>query len=215
MNLIATEAQFTTVSSPFSLKNTRKNIMKPPFTAITAITLAAAVLISANAFAQSFELTSADVSSAAPIAAQHVFAGFGCTGGNISPALAWKNPPAGTKSFAVMLHDQDAPTGGAGFWHWVVVNLPATATGLPRGAGAASGNALPEAARQINTDFGAPGYGGPCPPQGREPHRYTFTVYALKVDKLDLPANATASLTGFMVNGNALGKASFVARYGR
>jgi Raf kinase inhibitor-like YbhB/YbcL family protein len=184
-------------------------------TSFTQCALAIATLFGTAAHAQSFEVTSPDVSAVAPIAAQFVFNGFGCTGGNLSPALSWKNPPAGTKSFAVMLHDQDAPTGGAGFWHWVVVNLPANVTSLPQGAGAADGKNLPASARQINTDFGAPGYGGPCPPQGREPHRYTFTVYALKVDKLDLPTNATASFAGFMVNGNALGKASFVARYGR
>ena len=191
--------------------------MKTTFRTLAIATAATAALTvaSLNANAQAFELTSADVSAAAPIAAKHVFSGFGCTGGNQSPALSWKNAPAGTKSFAVMLHDQDAPTGGAGFWHWVVVNLPASATSLPAGAGAADGKALPAGASQINTDFGAPGYGGPCPPQGRDAHRYTFTVYALKVDKLDLPANATASLTGFMVNGNALGKASFAARYSR
>ena len=180
-------------------------------TILTSLALAATLICTAQA--QTFELSSPDESAAAPIAAQHVFNGFGCTGSNLSPALNWKNPPEGTKSFAVMLHDQDAPTGGAGFWHWVVVNLPASTTGLPQGAG--DGKALPTGALQINTDFGAPGYGGPCPPQGREAHRYTFTVYALKVDKLELPANATASLTGFMVNGNAIGKASFIARFGR
>jgi Raf kinase inhibitor-like YbhB/YbcL family protein len=186
--------------------------MRNIFTSLAFVVLAAT---GTAANAQAFDLTSPDISLAQPIAGKHVFNGFGCTGGNVSPALSWKNPPAGTKSFAVMVHDADAPTGGAGFWHWVVVNLPGNVTGLPQGAGAANSNALPESARQINTDFGAPGWGGPCPPQGRAPHRYTFTVYALKVDKLDLPANATASLTGFMVNGNALGKASIEARYGR
>ncbi len=172
-------------------------------------------LTGAAANAQAFELSSADISPTQPIAMKHVFNGFGCTGENISPALSWKNAPVGTKSFAVMVHDADAPTGGAGFWHWVLVNLPANTTGLAQGAGSATSKVLPDAARQINTDFGAPGWGGPCPPQGRAPHRYTFTVYALGVDKLDLPANATASLTGFMVNSNALGKASIEARYGR
>jgi Raf kinase inhibitor-like YbhB/YbcL family protein len=184
-------------------------------TSFTLHTLALAALISGGAQAQSFELTSPDVAPGALIAAPYIFNGFGCTGGNLSPELNWKNPPAGTKSFAVLFHDQDAPTGGAGFWHWVAINLPATTTSLPRGAGTADGKNLPANTRQINTDFGAPGYGGPCPPQGREPHRYTFTVYALKVDKLDLPANATASFAGFMVNGNSLGKASIAARYGR
>ena len=181
----------------------------------TSLALSAISLSGLAAYAQAFELSSPDINPAQPIAMKHVFNGFGCTGENTSPALSWKNAPTGTKSFAVMVHDADAPTGGAGFWHWVVVNLPASASGLPSGAGAASSNALPEAARQINTDFGAPGWGGPCPPQGRVPHRYTFTVYALKVDKLELPANATASLAGFMVNGNALAKASIEARYGR
>lgn len=181
----------------------------------TSLALSSIAFSGSAAYAQAFELSSPDINPAQPIAMKHVFNGFGCAGENISPALSWKNAPAGTKSFAVMVHDADAPTGGAGFWHWVVVNLPASAGGLPSGAGAASSNSLPQAARQINTDFGSPGWGGPCPPQGRAPHRYTFTVYALKVDKLDLPATATASLTGFMVNGNALAKASIEARYGR
>lgn len=189
--------------------------MKNTLKSLAPLAIAIAALTGAAAQAQAFELTSPDLSPNQPIAMKHVFNGFGCTGDNISPALNWKNPPAGTKSFAVMVHDADAPTGGAGFWHWVVVNLPASTSGLAQGAGAAASKALPDAARQINTDFGAPGWGGPCPPQGRAPHRYTFTVYALGVNKLDLPANATASLTGFMVNGNALGKASIEARYGR
>lgn len=182
---------------------------------LTSLAISFVALGGTAVHAQAFELSSPDISSEQPIAAKHVFNGFGCTGGNISPALSWKNPPTGTKSFAVMVHDADAPTGGAGFWHWVVVNLTADTSGLAQGEGAASGNLLPATALQINTDFGAPGWGGPCPPQGRAPHRYTFTVYALKVDKLDLPSNATASLTGFMVNANALGKASLEARYGR
>jgi Raf kinase inhibitor-like YbhB/YbcL family protein len=184
-------------------------------TFLTLFTAVAAVTGAASAHADKFTLSSTDIAPGKTIAMQHVFNGFGCTGGNISPALSWKNPPAGTKSFAVMVHDPDAPTGGAGFWHWVVVNLPASATSLPQGAGAADGKALPETARQINTDFGTPGWGGPCPPQSDKPHRYNFTVYALKVDKLDLPANATASLTGFMVNGNAIGKAKLTGLFGR
>jgi Raf kinase inhibitor-like YbhB/YbcL family protein len=178
-------------------------------------TIYATLVTGAHGSDQTFQLTSTDVSAATPIAAKHVFAGFGCSGGDLSPALSWKNPPTGTRSFAILMHDQDAPTGGAGFWHWVVVNLPAGTTSLAQGAGAVHGKALPEGTRQISTDFGTASYGGPCPPQGRQAHRYTFTVYALKVDKLELPANATASFAGFMVNANSLGKASFVARYGR
>jgi len=165
--------------------------------------------------AQSFELSSPDIAAGQPIGQRFVFNGFGCTGQNISPALSWKNAPADTKSFAVMVHDPDAPTGGAGFWHWVVVNLPATTTSLAQGAGTADGKLLPTGAQQIATDFGTPGWGGPCPPAGDPPHRYNVTVYALKVEKLELPSNATASLTGFMVNGNTIAKATLSARFGR
>jgi Raf kinase inhibitor-like YbhB/YbcL family protein len=166
-------------------------------------------------WADGLELSSPEIKVNEPIPAAQVFNGFGCTGQNISPALNWKNAPAGTKSFAVMVHDPDAPTGGAGFWHWVVLNLPASTTGLPRGAGTADGKGLPAGAKQITTDYGNPGWGGPCPPQGSEPHMYYFTVYALKVDKLDLPANATASLAGFMINANAIDKAVITAFYSR
>lgn len=162
-----------------------------------------------------FQASSPDVVAGKPIAARFIYNGFGCTGQNVSPAIMWKNPPAGTKSFALMVHDPDAPTGGAGFWHWVVVNIPVGTTFLAQGSGTADGKGLPAGTRQINTDFGAPGWGGPCPPAGDKPHRYNFTVYALKVDKLDLPATATASLAGFMVNSNVLGRATFTGTFGR
>jgi Raf kinase inhibitor-like YbhB/YbcL family protein len=165
--------------------------------------------------AQTLQIQSADIAAGQAIPQRFAYNGFGCTGQNLSPALTWSNPPAGTKGYAVMVHDADAVTGGAGFWHWAVVNLAAGTSGLARGAGTADGQALPETARQIATDFGTPGWGGPCPPAGDKPHRYTFTVYALKVDKLDLPPNATASLSGFMVNANAIAKASFTSTYGR
>lgn len=122
-----------------------------------------------TAFAQSFQLQSSDVSNHNPMADRFAFKGFGCTGENISPALAWQNAPAGTKSFAVMVHDPDAVTGGAGFWHWVVINLPASLSGLRQGDGSADGARLPPGTRQIATDFGTPGWGGPCPPVGDAP----------------------------------------------
>ena len=173
------------------------------------------VALSLTTNAHSFEASSADIKPNTTIAQKFAFNGFGCTGENLSPEINWKNPPAGTKSFALMVHDPDAPTGGAGFWHWVVVDIPTTSSGLVQGAGIADGRALPVNARQINTDFGTPGWGGPCPPAGDKPHHYNFTVYALKVEKLDLAPNATAALTGFMVNMNAIGKASFTGLYGR
>jgi Raf kinase inhibitor-like YbhB/YbcL family protein len=182
---------------------------------LTAVALAGGFVLTPVAHAQNFELKSTDIAAGQTVPQTFAFNGFGCTGGNVSPALQWRHAPEGTKSIAVMVHDADAATGGAGFWHWVVVNLPPTLAGLPRGAGAAAGQALPEGVRQIPTDFGSPGWGGPCPPAGEKAHRYTFTAYALKIEKLELPANATASLTGFMVNMNSLAKASFTALYGR
>jgi hypothetical protein len=161
--------------------------------------------------AQAMTLSSADIAPGAKIADTHVFSGFGCSGKNQSPALSWAGAPKETQSFAVLVHDPDAPTGGAGWWHWVVYDLPASTTGLPAGVG----DKLPAGSKQGTTDFGAPGWGGPCPPPGDKPHRYVFTVYALKVAKLELPPNATASLIGFMVNANSIGKAELQGVYGR
>jgi Raf kinase inhibitor-like YbhB/YbcL family protein len=167
------------------------------------------------AYAQGFKLESSDIKPNAAISEEQVFNGFGCAGKNVSPALKWSGAPKGTKSFALLVHDPDAPTGGAGWWHWVVVNIPAEATELKKDAGKADGANLQKGAAQINTDFGAPGWGGPCPPAGSKPHRYVFSLHALKVEKLDLPPTATASLAGFMVNANSLGKATLTGKYGR
>ena len=166
------------------------------------------------AHAAGFTLSSPTIKPGSTLTQAQVFNGFGCSGQNISPALKWSGAPAGTKSFAVTVYDPDAPT-GSGWWHWVVINLPADTAGLAEGAGTADGKALPAGARQGRTDFGAPGFGGACPPQGDKPHRYIFTVYALKTDKIDVPADATAALIGFMLNANKLATASFTAKYGR
>jgi Raf kinase inhibitor-like YbhB/YbcL family protein len=168
----------------------------------------------ASAHAAGFTLSSPDIKAGAMMPKNFEFNGFGCSGDNKSPALKWSGAPAGTKGYAVTMYDPDAPT-GSGWWHWVVIDIPAATSGLPADAGAADGKALPAGAVQIRTDFGQRAWGGTCPPQGDKPHRYIFTVHALKVDKLDVPADATAALTGFMIHANELGKASFTAKYGR
>jgi Raf kinase inhibitor-like YbhB/YbcL family protein len=160
-----------------------------------------------------FLLKSADVKAGATLTDQQVFNGFGCSGANVSPQLAWENAPAGTRSFVVTVYDPDAPT-GSGWWHWVVYNVPATTTALAQGAGSDKAP-LPEGAVQGRTDFGAPGFGGACPPVGDKPHRYVFTVYALKVEKLEAAADASPALIGFMTHANSLGSATFTAKYGR
>ena len=161
-----------------------------------------------------FTLTSPDIAADSTIDRKFEFDGFGCSGENKSPALKWSGAPAGTKSYAVTLYDPDAPT-GSGFWHWFVVNIPGNVTELASNAGAIGGANLPKGARHVRIDYGISGFGGPCPPEGDPPHRYIFTVHALKVERLDIPADATAAVAGFMVNANSLGKASFTAKYGR
>ena len=159
-----------------------------------------------------FRMTAPDLVTKGRVAVSHVFNGMGCTGQNMSPALEWANPPAGTKSFAVTMYDPDAPT-GSGWWHWVMYNIPAGTTGLVAGAG--SGRNAPRGSAQGRTDFGSKGYGGPCPPTGDKPHHYHITVFALKVDKIDVPGDATAAYVGFNLNANKLATARVTGLYGR
>ena len=174
-----------------------------------------------------FTLSSPDLASGT-FGSKFILNGFGCTGSNVSPRLRWSNVPAGTKSLALQVRDLDAPT-GSGFWHWVVYNIPATATELPQGAGN-SANTLPAPAFGGANDFfdtGATGvngnYGGPCPPAGDKPHRYVFTLYALAVADVEaaggIPKTGTPALHSFILNkglgDKLLGTASFTARYQR
>jgi Raf kinase inhibitor-like YbhB/YbcL family protein len=161
--------------------------------------------------ANAMTVTSPDIKPGAKIADEQVFNGWDCTGKNVSPALSWSGAPKDTKSFAVSLYDPDAPI-GSGFWHWWVANIPATVTSLPKGAGGGTG--LPDGAVQSHNDFSLAGYGGPCPPKGK-PHRYVITVYALKVDKLDVDDKASPAVFGFYANANALAKATLTGLYGR
>ena len=161
-------------------------------------------------------LTSASFQDGDYLSNDHVLSeayGFGCAGGNRSPQLSWSGAPEGTQSFALTCFDPDAPT-GSGFWHWVVVNIPKDVTSLDAGAGDPAGGSLPTGALQVRTDFGAPGYGGPCPPEGDRPHRYIFTVWALG-DTLPLDADASGAMVGFYLNQNVLAKATLTGRYGR
>ena len=174
----------------------------------------AMLLLPGATFAADFRLTSPTVKDKSTIGSEHVFNGFGCSGNNTSPELRWKHPPKGTKSFAVTVYDPDAPT-GSGWWHWVMFNIPPDSTSHPAGAGKLESGGAPQGSIQSDTDFGQPGYGGPCPPQGDKPHRYVFTVYALKVDQLPLQKEASGAMVGYYLNQNKLGKASFTAKYGR
>jgi Raf kinase inhibitor-like YbhB/YbcL family protein len=173
-----------------------------------------ALMFGSLVHAENFGLTSQTVDPDSRLTAHHVYNSFGCTGKNVSPQLQWTPGPEGTKSYAVTVYDPDAPT-GSGWWHWIVYNIPADVTELRAGAGDVSGNALPDGAIHGRTDFGTFDFGGACPPSGDEDHRYIFTVFALKTEKIDVPTDATAALIGFMINTNKIGEASFTAKYGR
>lgn len=164
-----------------------------------------------RATAGKMTLSSPDFAANGVLKSAQVANGFGCQGQNISPALNWSHVPKGTQSLVLTMYDPDAPT-GSGFWHWNVYNLPADSSGLPAGAG--QGKGLPEGAVQLNHDGGASGYVGACPPVGDRPHRYIFTLYALR-EKLDLPAGASPAYLGFNLNGKVLAKAQLTGRYGR
>jgi len=183
-------------------------------TSALLITAFAALSTAAAQKPAKFTVTSPDLHAGQRIASAQVFNGMGCTGSDISPALEWHGAPAKTKSYAITLYDPDAPT-GSGWWHWVVYNIPASVTKLAAGAGDPKKNLLPPGAAQGNTDFGSPGYGGPCPPAGDKPHPYHLTVIALDIDKLDIPATATAAYVGFNLHGHTIGKAEITALYGR
>lgn len=164
--------------------------------------------------ASTFKLHSPDFADNAVLPKAHVHTAMGAGGDNISPALAWSGAPPGTKSFALNVHDPDAPT-GSGWWHWVLYDIPATTTELKRGAGSAKGDLLPRGAKQGRTDFGSHEYGGAAPPPGHGNHRYVFTLYALNVDKLEASPDASAAYIGFLIHFAKIGEAKTTALYGR
>ncbi len=159
-------------------------------------------------------LTSASFQDGDYLSNDHVLSaayGFGCDGGNLSPQFSWTGVPDGTKSLALTCFDPDAPT-GSGFWHWVMINIPPDTTSLELGAGSADSGKLPAGTVQVRTDFGAPGYGGPCPPEGDHPHRYIFTLSAVSLDEIP---DVSAAVVGFFLNFNTIEKASLMGLYKR
>ena len=157
----------------------------------------------------SFLLTSQDVADGVTMAAP-----FTAAGGSTSPQLRWSGFPAGTRSFVVSCFDPDAPT-PAGFWHWTVLDLPATTTSLPRGAGSPDGAGLPAGALQTRNDGGGTGYTGAAPPRGDRPHRYVFAVHALDVQTLGLDASTTATAVAFTTLFHTLARATLTPVFAR
>jgi Raf kinase inhibitor-like YbhB/YbcL family protein len=148
----------------------------------------------------SFTLTSTDVTDGQPL--DEIFAHPSVGGKNLSPQLAWSDFPEGSRGFVVTCFDPDAPT-GSGFWHWSLVNLPASVTELERGA-----DPLPEGAFCVRNDYGDQNYGGAAPPPGDRPHRYVFAVHALDVDRLEVGPDATPAYVGFNLAFHTLARAT-------
>jgi Raf kinase inhibitor-like YbhB/YbcL family protein len=132
----------------------------------------------------------------------------GCGGENRSPQLAWSGAPPETRSYAITCFDPDAPT-GAGYWHWVLWNVPASVTRL------ALGESRPKGSTTGRNDYGASEYGGPCPPKGDGAHRYVFTVYALDVASLDgVDEGLTGASLLFTMRGHVLAQGSITGTFG-
>jgi Raf kinase inhibitor-like YbhB/YbcL family protein len=155
--------------------------------------------------AGSFTVTSTDVATAEPLSDDHAFAG-----GNTSPQLSWSGFPEATKGFVVTCFDPDAPI-VSGFWHWVLVNLPATVTSLETGAGTTE--RLENGAFHVRNDFGTKNYGGAAPPAGDQVHRYYFVVHAIDVEALDVDSDATPAVVSFNLAFHTLARATLTPTY--
>jgi Raf kinase inhibitor-like YbhB/YbcL family protein len=160
-----------------------------------------------------FDVTSDDVADGEILSQAQVADFMGYSGENKSPQLSWSGFPAATKSFAITVHDPDAPT-GSGFWHWQVVNIPADVTGLATGAGSTNPEDLPDGVLQTRNDAGTVGYAGAAPPPGDLAHRYVHTVHALDVAHLDVDANASAAVVGSNLRFHAIARAQIVPIFG-
>jgi Raf kinase inhibitor-like YbhB/YbcL family protein len=156
----------------------------------------------------SFDLTSEDVADGQPLDPRYVHTSAG--GENVSPQLAWTGAPADTRGFVVTCYDPDAPT-TSGFWHWVLVNVPAGVTELARGAGSNP----PAGSFHVRNDYGSTEYGGAAPPAGDRTHRYVFAVHALDVETLDLDGSASPAYVGFNLTFHTLARATLRPVYGR
>jgi Raf kinase inhibitor-like YbhB/YbcL family protein len=159
-----------------------------------------------------FSVTSTDVTDGQRLPMPQVSGIMGAGGEDRSPQLSWSGFPEETRSFAVTVYDPDAPT-ASGFWHWAVVDIPASVTELPSGAGDEAGGGLPAPAFQLPNDARMSQYVGAAPPEGSGRHRYFVVVHAVDTETLDLDRGATPSYLGFNLFTHTLGRATIVPWY--
>lgn len=159
-----------------------------------------------------FTVTSADITDGQPLAMPQVSGIFGAGGQDVSPQLSWSGAPAETASYTVQMYDPDAPT-MSGFWHWTVLDIPASVTELASGAGDEKGSGLPAGAIQLRNDAGGAQYIGAGPPAGHGTHRYFLVVSALDTASLGVPAEASPAFGGFNVFSHVIARAVITGTY--
>jgi hypothetical protein len=185
-----------------ALRKTRSVL--PPLILVALALLLPAEVRGQKATSSKLELKTTSFTAGGSIPRQ-----FTCDASDISPALAWTDPPPGTQTFAIIEDDPDAPSGT--FVHWVIYDLPANSRRLPQAL--SKNGQIPDGGRQGTNDFSRTGYSGPCPPPGR-PHRYFIRLYALD-GKLNLPPGTTRSELDAAMKGHILAQAELMGRYQR
>jgi Raf kinase inhibitor-like YbhB/YbcL family protein len=178
------------------------------FILLLAIVVSLCVVQKDASGGKAMEISSSAFKDGEKIPIQYVMPGAG--GKNISFPLAWKNVPAGTKSFCLSIVD---PHPVAQNWvHWLVINIPPQVNSIEEGA---SKKKMPKGSVELKSSFGDIGYGGPQPPKGTGDHPYVVTLYALNVEKLDLGVNTSLSAFKKAIEGKVIGSASITGKYGR